>query len=831
MTRRQSTRRQARTAVEPCPFADHVPVAPRTRATSGPGESRPRDASIQRRRASALTLAAVACLVAGPLACDGVAEGRSAAPRAAAPSALAAELALSNDPAVIGARAAIAEGRPYRATQLLAPALASAERRSPEVVLLAATAAAQWGGWAMAQSLLAPEPWLDQRFDGDGRELLTRAALARDDDASATTNAARAVASARTDSARGVRLTLLARALDRRDVLDSAAAAYRAAADLLPPAGDWLRLRAAGVTPDSAARSALYASLADTLARRRAPLVEAQSLERTADSLEAAAAYVRAGEPAAALRLRARLARDDAGRRSVRRELVALVVNRRGSASARSAATELIQTFAPLTGAEALAVGRSLAASGPLDQAADAFDRAAELGALTGDDRLIHARLLFRLGRYPQAAAQFERVPARHPDAGDAQYERAVALLRGGRVADSRAILRGIERAHPGDTTAIGRALFLLADLATDEGRDDDARDTFRYLADRYPSSSMAPRARFQAGIIAIADGAPRTAARELDTLARHYPEASDAVGAIYWAGRAWLQAGDSAAARAHWRTVLTRDPLSYYAVLAATRLDTAWWSPAGPARAASPAAVPTAAPVAGPLFARVDLLESLGLDPEAARERTRLTTIADSSVERLLATARAFQARGRSTTGIALGLRALRGGAPTDGRTYRTIYPVVHGDVLAAESRERGLDPALVAALIRQESSFLATARSPAGARGLMQIMPSVGRSVARSLGVTPWSDALLYQPDVNLRLGTAHLAALMAQYDALPHVLAAYNAGGSRVTRWRRKGGAADPELFVERIPYAETRDYVRIVTRNRALYGELYGWNAAE
>ena len=87
-------------------------------------------------------------------------------------------------------------------------------------------------------------------------------------------------------------------------------------------------------------------------------------------------------------------------------------------------------------------------------------------------------------------------------------------------------------------------------------------------------------------------------------------------------------------------------------------------------------------------------------------------------------------------------------------------------------------------------------------------------------------WEDALLYQPDVNVQLGTAHLAALERQYDALPHVLAAYNAGGSRVTRWRRKGGVeSDPELFAERIPYDETRDYVRIVERNRAIYDALY------
>jgi len=102
---------------------------------------------------------------------------------------------------------------------------------------------------------------------------------------------------------------------------------------------------------------------------------------------------------------------------------------------------------------------------------------------------------------------------------------------------------------------------------------------------------------------------------------------------------------------------------------------------------------------------------------------------------------------------------------------------------------------------------------------------MPAVGRqsSLARSAEV--WSDALLYQPDVSLRLGTAHLASLLARYRDPTHALGAYNAGESRVNRWARKPGASDAEVFVERIPYVETRDYVRIVLRNMSWYRRLY------
>jgi soluble lytic murein transglycosylase len=107
------------------------------------------------------------------------------------------------------------------------------------------------------------------------------------------------------------------------------------------------------------------------------------------------------------------------------------------------------------------------------------------------------------------------------------------------------------------------------------------------------------------------------------------------------------------------------------------------------------------------------------------------------------------------------------------------------------------------------------------------MQVLPSVGEPVARSLAFPVWSPALLTDADANLQLGTAHLATYFKQYGAVPRVLAAYNAGGSRVTRWVTKSGMNDPELFAERVPFVETRDYVRLVQRNAAVYAALYDW----
>jgi soluble lytic murein transglycosylase len=107
------------------------------------------------------------------------------------------------------------------------------------------------------------------------------------------------------------------------------------------------------------------------------------------------------------------------------------------------------------------------------------------------------------------------------------------------------------------------------------------------------------------------------------------------------------------------------------------------------------------------------------------------------------------------------------------------------------------------------------------------MQVLPSVGAEVSRSLSFPLWNSALLFDADANLQLGTAHLATFIKQYGALPRVLAAYNAGGSRASRWSAKAGVDDPEIFTERVPFAETREYVRLVLRNEAIYKALYDW----
>jgi soluble lytic murein transglycosylase len=365
--------------------------------------------------------------------------------------------------------------------------------------------------------------------------------------------------------------------------------------------------------------------------------------------------------------------------------------------------------------------------------------------------------------------------------------------------------------------TTAAPALLLLADLQIDDGDVAGAATSLARIAARYPSTSVAPLARFRAGLIAWERDA-RSAAAQFDTLAVRYPDDEEAVAARYWSARALDRAGQRAEAERRWRELIAASPLSYYAGLGAARLRLPGWAP--PAGADS---APRSAHVDSAIT-RVITLQQLGMDVESRFELEALAARADSAPTEAAAIASGMQRAGESARAIRVATRIIQRGAPSRALLH-AAYPVVHPEALVEESRRHDLDPALVAGLIRQESSWNPHAVSPAGARGLMQLMPAVGASIASGRRYPLWNPALLFEPGVSLELGTVHLAAALPRGASVARALATYNAGGSRVARWSRRPGAADAELFTEWIPFTETRDYVRIVQRNADVYRALY------
>jgi len=614
-------------------------------------------------------------------------------------------------------------------------------------------------------------------------------------------------------------LVLRARALDRANQLDSARLLYESAAGKLDDISDWLYLRAAGVTRDASLREKYYGKLHTQVARARRAPTEAFALERAGETDAAIRAYGALGLRLDALRLEASRPADSARMQLARRGFIAWLGALPGREESRDGVALFDKLFAAPTPAEQLTVARAATQAGAAGRAVAGYTSAFRASLGTLQDHFTDGLMLARLNRDRDAAVQFAKVTSPAPLAAAARYQGARALLALGQNTDAATSLRAITTAFPTDTSAAS-ALLLLSDLATDANRDSDARSTLLSIVRRFPRTRHAPTALFRAGIIAYVAGNHAAAAAELDSLATLYPGSDDALAAMYWAGRAWQQRGGLAKAQARWRSVMTAEGGSYYSVLSANRLG-----------------VPVLRdnsrednyPHVGDVAdagRRAAMLEDVGMDTEARFEYDQLFRDASESRERLIATAHALAGGEQSSRAMTLGRRVVTEIGPS-AENYRLMYPVVERQTLAVSSRANGLDPALVAGLIRQESSFNPKATSPVGARGLMQLMPDVGRGLARGRGLANLDAERLYEPALNIQLGTAHLADLFRGRRETAQALAAYNAGESRVARWLKKTGSGDPELFTERIPFVETRDYVRSVVRNRAFYKTLYDW----
>lgn len=723
---------------------------------------------------------------------------------------------LQGDPLAQRADSLVRAGRPWRATLLLSARLASSETATPELRLAGARAAAGWEGWSEVERLLHGATWLDRLFGGEGRELLARSELARGTDALA--DAGLALTDATDDASRVTRRVLLARAYDRANSGDSAAAHYLAAAARLPRVADWLRLRAAGVTEDSAARRAIFARVGSQVARARMTVTDAQARERAGDLDGAARAFRKAGAEGSGFRVEALAVRDDAARSSLAQRIVGFLQRSPNNAEARQT-LEVLDKLGPLPPRNEVVVARAAAAAGVPARAVAGFARAAAASPLSAADRMSYATALARTGKSADALRVYATITDDAALSPLAEYQRARLLVQTGDGASGRSALRAVAQQHAAIREVAAPALLLLADLQVDDGDLVGASHALNQLITRYPAAPQAPLARFRSGLLDWVSS-PAVAAVAFDSLAALHPSDEEAIAARYWAGRAYEKAGKKSDAESRWRAIIRSAPLSYYAMRAAERLHTNTWTP--------PAGSDTAAHVAGVDSAvqRIGVLRKLGMDVEARFEIDALADRAERAPMEAPAVAQALLEIGEPSRGLRVALAAIDRGNVARA-LYRVAYPVLHSDALVEEAKKNGLDPAIVAGLIRQESSWNPRAVSPAAARGLMQLLPSVGASIAASHKYPLWNPALLFDPDVSIELGTAHLSSSLRRDTPPERALAAYNAGGSRVARWLRRPGADDPELFTEWIPFTETRDYVRLVLRNAAVYRALYAW----
>jgi len=304
----------------------------------------------------------------------------------------------------------------------------------------------------------------------------------------------------------------------------------------------------------------------------------------------------------------------------------------------------------------------------------------------------------------------------------------------------------------------------------------------------------------------------------DFEALAGLYRGVSVSRRLAYWRARCLEREGRAAEAKTLFSELAAASPPDVYARFSRTRT-------AAPARLERAALRDPSTATAA--FARVDELLRLRMFEEASAEARVLAP----SRGRELRIAESDFALGRFMTAAASIKRALPEiGTAEEGRVpdgwRRLYYPIEEGGFLPERAKEFALDPAVLRGLVRQESVFDSSAKSRAGAMGLMQLMPATAKSLSRSVLRSRYRRAFLYDPGVNARLGAAYLRSLLDRFDdSTILALAAYNGGPTRIARLVRENPDLPEDELFESIPLYETRDYVRRVLLFAESYRELY------
>ena len=366
-------------------------------------------------------------------------------------------------------------------------------------------------------------------------------------------------------------------------------------------------------------------------------------------------------------------------------------------------------------------------------------------------------------------------------------------------------------------------ASFLLADMQHDRGRLDRARTVYEETVARFPRSSYAGDALIRLGLIDLVEEKPEEAAGHFDNYRRRFPGGNWYDASTFWAARARDAAGDSARARVLYRQVLGESPIDYYGIEAARWLGVEAWD----YLEMRPTPTPRLRPDHAGLLRRMTRLRELGWKGRALRELSARGGPRESRDDRLaLAIGLNDSGFPWQGTSIAWGVYRARSGIWSED-LLRAVYPLIYEPVLVERAIIEMLDPTLVAALVRRESQFDRDVVSGAGATGLMQLMPATGAEVARRIRLTEFSADQLRVPEVNLALGSRYLRELLERHGgALVPALISYNAGPHRYTAWRQfPEFLASTDLMIDRIPFSETRRYVKAILAYRYIYSQLY------
>jgi soluble lytic murein transglycosylase len=520
------------------------------------------------------------------------------------------------------------------------------------------------------------------------------------------------------------------------------------------------------------------------------------------------------------------------------------------SAEAEKAAERLTNLAGSVAPADALQLRRradKLYQFGLYLIAAQAYNQLTALypGSATNEDYLRAGVAFYKANQFPQAIAALVRVRGGGLNLmSEAYYHHAMANLSMNNEAAALQTLANLRRLASGNRQ-IAELLYGLGRYHEKRNRESQAAAYYLQLVRQFPDSENADQAHYWLAWRAHEAKDYVTAARMLTEHVANYDKVTENRGkAGFWAAVDSERTGDRGRALALYRALLTRYSAGWYGINAERRI------------AALTKEGSRERSVNSDLLLRraVEGMQTINLPKETVREadleRVRkadalmLIALHESAMNELeaarenalnspivnLRMAQIYRTNGENVTAI----NALKRAYPDYGQmlpeempreVWEVFYPLKWWSNIKEEARRHGLDPYLIAGIIRQETVFEPQARSRSNAYGLMQLLPSTGIAVSRRMGGGRISTSDLYNPVLNIQLGTAYVKELLDKFGRFEYVAAAYNGGETRVRRWLRERPPGEIEEWVEDIPISETRLYVQGVYRNARQYIRLY------
>jgi tRNA dimethylallyltransferase len=433
------------------------------------------------------------------------------------------------------------------------------------------------------------------------------------------------------------------------------------------------------------------------------------------------------------------------------------------------------------------------------------------------------------------ALQDFSKLYPQHSKIQKAKFNIGRNLWNLGKPLAGAKYFKEVAKEDPSSERAV-KALFFLGKIYEEQKNYPRSLKLYQEALKKYPDNFYGQWAGWRLGWVNYIDGKFDKAFDRFQDVAKRFPKSPFIEYNLYWSAKSAEKLGNKDKAKELLTNVATLYPYTFHGIRAKEQLQGVSFPGSNSEKMApeNPVKLGRTLDTREKFYhTRAQELSAIGLTGEARKEIQRLEKSIRKNLTGVLWLSNIYHKAGGYSESLKL-LQLYKDFATKSGertlspRFWKYFFPLAYSEAVTSNSKYRKVDPFFVNGIIRQESLFDSKALSPAGARGLMQIMPATGKKLYPKTKLKkPFEADVLFQPDLNIRLGVKYVSQLNKRFGGNgTHILISYNAGPHVLKKWlKRFGHLNDLDVFIESIPYPETRRYVKHVLRNRGIYNTLY------